>query len=71
MANPIASADLQRLLASDDPHALIDVRERVEYNTAHIPRATTVPRRLIEWRLLGTRDLPMSGIVQVGAVCAR
>lgn len=51
MPNLISASELELLRASDQPHALIDVRERVEYNTAHIPRATTVPRRLIEWRM--------------------
>ena len=50
MRNPISPSDLSELLVSDQAHALIDVRERVEYNIAHIPRATTIPRRLLEWR---------------------
>jgi len=43
--------ELARLRASETPHALLDVRERGAYETGHIFRATSLPRRLLEFRL--------------------
>jgi len=48
---PITPAGLQALLSGEPPPALLDVREAGEYNTAHIPGASSLPRRLIEARL--------------------
>ncbi len=39
------------MLAGATPPALLDVREAGEYNTAHIPGASSLPRRLLESRL--------------------
>src|SRR5204862_286357 len=33
------------------PHALLDVREKAAYERGHIYRATSLPRRLVEFRL--------------------
>ncbi|MFN8523813.1 MAG: rhodanese-like domain-containing protein [Chloroflexota bacterium] len=44
----IAPATLHHLLQSGSELALLDVREHGEYNLAHIPRASSVPRRLLE-----------------------
>lgn len=46
------SAELAEWLATGMPGALLDVREPGEYNTAHIPGASSLPRRQIEARLL-------------------
>ncbi len=59
MARPISSEALQDLLAGDAPMALLDVREPAAYNAAHIPGATSLPRRLIEFRAL--RLVPYPG----------
>ncbi|HYY87692.1 MAG TPA: rhodanese-like domain-containing protein, partial [Chloroflexota bacterium] len=51
MARPIAPAALKDALDQGSTVALIDVREHGEYNAAHIPGASSLPRRLIEFRL--------------------
>lgn len=38
-------------MEQDSPLAVLDVRESGEYNTAHIPLSTSLPRRDIEYRL--------------------
>ena len=48
MATSVTPQALSELLASEAPHALLDVREQGEYNAAHIPGARWLPRRLIE-----------------------
>ena len=59
MTSAIAPKPLRELLQSDEPHALLDVREQGEYNAAHIAGACWLPRRLIE---TGARALvPFSG----------
>lgn len=47
----ISPADLAALMISDTPHAVLDVRERGRYERGHIFRATSLPRRLLEFRL--------------------
>jgi rhodanese-related sulfurtransferase len=47
----IAPATLDWLLERGSTLALIDVREHGEYNAAHIPTSSSVPRRLLETRL--------------------
>jgi rhodanese-related sulfurtransferase len=46
----ITPADLQAQLQNGAPLALVDVREHGEYNASHIPGASSLPRRLIEFR---------------------
>src|SRR5712692_4875945 len=48
----IAPAELARLTQSSTPHALLDLREKAAYERGHIYRATSLPRRLLEFRLL-------------------
>ncbi|MFN0072753.1 MAG: rhodanese-like domain-containing protein [Chloroflexota bacterium] len=55
-------AELRRRMEAGTPMALIDVREHGEYNAAHIPGASSVPRRLLEQtidRLVPTRHVPV------------
>jgi len=33
------------------PHAVLDLQERAAFERAHVFRATSLPRRLLEWRL--------------------
>ncbi len=47
----IAPAELAALMPSAAPHAVLDLREKGTYETGHIFRATSLPRRLLEFRL--------------------
>ena len=60
MAREIAPATLAHLLDTDAALALIDVREHGEYNQAHIPGSTSVPRRQLESRM--GRLVPFRGV---------
>ena len=52
MTDPISVSELKQLLDSDGANvALIDVREAVEYNLAHIAGSCSVPRRQVEFSL--------------------
>jgi len=51
MPGEIAAATLAHLLDTGSTLALIDVREPGEYNLAHIPGASSVPRRQLEARM--------------------
>ena len=51
MVRTISPRELQQQLESDERLALIDVRERNEYETGQIFGATQVPRRLLESRI--------------------
>jgi rhodanese-related sulfurtransferase len=51
MVREITAAALAQLLDAGSPLALIDVREHGEYNLAHIPGASSVPRRQLEARI--------------------
>src|SRR5438105_4692299 len=42
---------LAALMQSPTPHAVLDLRERGAYERGHIFRTTTLPRRLLEFRL--------------------
>ena len=48
MPTTISPNDLDALLKGSEPFALIDVRETGEYNNAHIPGASLIPRRDLE-----------------------
>ena len=47
----IDPAALAALMTSAAPHAVLDVRERGAYERGHVFRTTTLPRRLLEFRL--------------------
>jgi rhodanese-related sulfurtransferase len=51
MARTIIPAALNFLFQIRSTFALIDVREPGEYNTAHIPGSSLLPRRLLEFRM--------------------
>ena len=58
----LTPAELQKRMEAGTPMALIDIREHGEYNAAHIPGASSVPRRLIEStlsRLVPTPHIPV------------
>ncbi|ETW95721.1 MAG: hypothetical protein ETSY2_47710, partial [Candidatus Entotheonella gemina] len=50
MVQQIRTADLKAMLDNQATCALIDVREPGEYNAAHIPGSSLVPRRQLEFR---------------------
>ena len=47
----IVADELVRRMQSNAPHALLDLREKATYERGHIYRATSLPRRLLEFRL--------------------
>src|SRR5438094_6766434 len=49
MADKIAAQALKGLLEGAAPFALIDVREAGEYNSSHIPGASLIARRQLEF----------------------
>src|SRR5882672_1065875 len=51
MAQTITAAALKSLLDAQATCALIDIREAGEYNDSHIPGASLVPRRQLEFRM--------------------
>src|SRR3954466_15845047 len=51
MARMIVPEGLDYLFQIESTFALLDVREQGEYNTAHIPGSSSLPRRLIEFRV--------------------
>ena len=58
----IDSAEMARLLDSDEPPALIDVREQNEWDEGHIPGAVHIPRGYLESRIeqaVPDRDQPV------------
>jgi rhodanese-related sulfurtransferase len=58
---------LAALMASGAPHAVLDVRERGAYERGHVFRTTSVPRRLLEFRLPALVTAPATPIVLVDA----
>lgn len=51
MADEISPAALNDLLQGESAFALIDVREAGEYNSSHIPGASLIPRRQLEFSM--------------------
>jgi rhodanese-related sulfurtransferase len=47
----IAPAALVTLMRRHRAHAVLDLRERARYERGHIFRTTSLPRRLLEWRV--------------------
>lgn len=66
MPRAIAAETLHHLLEQGSTLALLDVREHGEYNTAHIPGASALPRRLLEFTV--EQLVPWKG-VQVVVCC--
>jgi rhodanese-related sulfurtransferase len=59
MAGGISPEALNSLLESNSQFALIDVREPGEYNSAHIPGSSLIPRRQLEFDL--AQAVPFKG----------
>jgi rhodanese-related sulfurtransferase len=51
MPDKISCRDLAALMASETLHAVLDVRERGEFNAGQIANATSLPRSQIEFRV--------------------
>jgi len=60
MATKIAPAALRDLLEGRAPFALIDVREAGEYNSSHIPGASPIARRQLEFAM--PHAVPFRGV---------
>jgi rhodanese-related sulfurtransferase/predicted metal-dependent enzyme (double-stranded beta helix superfamily) len=56
---------LAALMAGGAPHAVLDVRERGRYERGHIFRSTSLPRRLLEFRLPVLVTAPGTPVVLV------
>ena len=63
MALTITPVDLKTMLDTQATMAFIDVREAGEYNSTHIPGASFVPRRQLEFRM--PRLVPYKGTTVV------
>jgi rhodanese-related sulfurtransferase len=64
-AERLAPDALAALMASPTPHAVLDLRERGAYERGHIFRTTTLPRRLLEFRLPTLVPAPATPLVLV------
>ena len=51
MAEGISPTALNGMIERDSTFALIDVREHGEYNSAHIPGSSSLPRRLVDFQM--------------------
>ena len=63
MATKIAPAALRDLLEGRAPFALIDVREAGEYNSSHIPGASPMARRQLEFLMRHAVPHPSTPVV--------
>ena len=63
MPREVSAAQLQARLEGRDPFALIDVREAGEYNSSHIPGASLIPRRELEFRLAAALPYPAVPVI--------
>jgi len=59
----ITPGALDALMRGDVPHAVLDLREKGAYERGHIFRATSLPRRLLEFRLPGLVTAPATPLV--------
>lgn len=59
----MTAAELAALMAGPSPHAVLDLRERAAYAGGHVFRATNLPRRLLEFRLLSLVTAPATPLV--------
>jgi len=63
MGGAMTPDDLVTLMQSSRPHALLDLRERGRYERGHVFRATSLPRRMLEFRLPALVTAPATPIV--------
>ena len=48
----IKAVDFKALMDNGDPYVLIDVREKNEFDAGYIPGAVSIPRGVVEFRIL-------------------
>jgi rhodanese-related sulfurtransferase len=60
MSSSVSPQALQDLLKNNAQFALIDVREAGEYNSAHIPGSSWIPRRQLEFQM--ATSVPCQGV---------
>src|SRR5262245_58526924 len=63
MTNKITCQALKNLLEGRAPFALIDIREAGEYNSSHIPGASPMPRRQLEFLMRHAVPHPSTPVV--------
>jgi rhodanese-related sulfurtransferase len=63
----LTAGALADLMASDTPHAVLDVRERGAYERGHVFRTTSLPRRQLEFRLPTLVTAPATPIALLDA----
>ena len=63
MSQQISAEALSALLESNESFALIDVREAGEYNSTHIPGASLIPRRELEFRIAASVPHPGARVI--------
>jgi rhodanese-related sulfurtransferase len=63
MANRISCHDVAVLMASDKLYAVLDVRERGEFNECQVSKATSLPRSQIEFRIAALVPNPTIPVV--------
>src|SRR5215470_20223255 len=63
MTNKITCQALENLLEGRAPFALIDIREAGEYNSSHIPGASSMPRRQLEFLMRHAVPHPSTPVI--------
>ena len=63
MSQQVSAEALSALLESKESFALIDVREAGEYNSTHIPGASLIPRRELEFRIAASVPHPGARVI--------
>src|SRR5262245_7465224 len=63
MTNKITCQALKNLLEGRAPFALIDIREAGEYNSSHIPGASPMPRRQLEFLMRHAVPHPSTPVI--------
>ncbi|MBI3025934.1 MAG: sulfurtransferase [Candidatus Tectomicrobia bacterium] len=74
MIRTITPQDLRSLMAGPSPHAVLDVREPMEFHEAQIFRSTSLPRGALEFRiakLVPVRSLPAAVLDEGGPRAGR
>lgn len=65
-ARPLSAAELARAREGDSPVVLFDIRDPVEAERGHVPGATNLPRRRLEFRIAELVADPATPIVVCG-----
>ncbi len=71
MAGTISPEDLKSMMAGGGPHAVVDVREPMEFNQEQIHHTTSLPRGWLEFRITGLVPVKNTPLVIVDGDCGR